>query len=644
MNHRLVYLLLFLWTASMYSQFENYSQKQFDSLTALPEIFYEKPFNYWYAMEEHGFDPDTIKAILDANPRLQGLNRYYARQSCIMVAKRNRDSAAFFADQSIKAFEELKKITDQDRDRQGLMYYILGRAASYSRDYEEGVEFTQRAVDLDNDRMQNWNTIFYEAIGRNHYNMENFEMALDYYHRVAEDSVHMANERSEVTINLTIADIYKQLDQLDSAKPHLEVARKTSEEGSYKGNLFAVYNYLAEVYEKEGRTDSMEYYYRKVIETNKEHPIKNPVTMANRERKCLILESYFDIKKGNSSVAITKLMETLDFYYNSEKVHTADKRMFLEAVNLLGKAYEEQGLSNKYGEVLELTGSYLERYSEQLLEENLADLEVKYQTREKDNSIAQLEKNKEQQDAIISQQRIISFGLGGFILVLAGLGILYNKQRKLKAQYVTTNLEQRLLRSQLNPHFIFNALVSASTLANEKSEKTVPYITRFSNLLRLILKNSRQEFVSLDEELAAVENYLELQSDFSKRFTYRIAIDEDIEKECVHIPPMFIQPFIENAIQHGLKGHSEDHIDVNVVLKADEKLVQVTIRDNGIGYSNGRNPAKQKMDNRSYSGDILKERLKIYADSFKTNADYIISELDAGGTEVIITLPYIEEE
>ena len=141
---------------------------------------------------------------------------------------------------------------------------------------------------------------------------------------------------------------------------------------------------------------------------------------------------------------------------------------------------------------------------------------------------------------------------------------LFFRKRQTDQKFKLASVEQRLLRSQLNPHFLFNALNSIVSLSTSNSEKTVPYTLKLSSLLRSILKNSREDFVTLAEELRSIEDYLELESNFSERFSYSVRVDDAIDSEILLIPPMFIQPFIENAIKHGFSGAEADRIELSV--------------------------------------------------------------------------------
>ena len=124
----------------------------------------------------------------------------------------------------------------------------------------------------------------------------------------------------------------------------------------------------------------------------------------------------------------------------------------------------------------------------------------------------------------------------------------------LEIQKQVFELEQKSLRLQMNPHFLFNSLNSIQSFVIEKdTDKAIYYLSRFSQLMRLILMNSQQSFVVLQQELKVIKLYLDLERlRFDDVFSYIIEVDPDIEDEFIAIPPMIIQPYIENAIMHGL--------------------------------------------------------------------------------------------
>lgn len=189
--------------------------------------------------------------------------------------------------------------------------------------------------------------------------------------------------------------------------------------------------------------------------------------------------------------------------------------------------------------------------------------------------------------------------------------VLVLAYRRLKRKYL--RLEQQLLLSQLNPHFVFNSLTAIqSYVFRNEAHLASKYLASFAKLTRLILENSRSELCSIENEVATLEHYLELQSlRFSNRFDYSIYVDEKIDADSTLIPPMLTQPFIENAIEHGFNG-IEDRGKLTIsYLYLDKHHVEIEVKDNGVGIkrSEQANPASGK-DHLSLATEITLERLK----------------------------------
>ena len=176
---------------------------------------------------------------------------------------------------------------------------------------------------------------------------------------------------------------------------------------------------------------------------------------------------------------------------------------------------------------------------------------------------------------------------------------------------------------------------------NKEIKKSVLYISKFSKLLRTTLENSRDKMVTLQSELFIIENYLALQNiEATVPFNYTITIDDTIDTEDILIPPMLIQPFIENAIEHGFETQKENK-KISINLKLDHKQLICKIIDNGVGID-----AKQPTINsskKSLATTITKERLTILAKEFNTKASITIvdrKKYNEQGTLVVLYLPY----
>jgi len=236
--------------------------------------------------------------------------------------------------------------------------------------------------------------------------------------------------------------------------------------------------------------------------------------------------------------------------------------------------------------------------------------------------------------------------LSGTLLLLLLGGFFYyrnNRQKQAIAALEKTQIKQKLLITQMNPHFIFNSIENIRSLIYQnQNNDAVNYLGKFSKLTRQILENSNENYISLEEEVEMTENYLSIQQLlYNNKFVFSIAIAEDIDPESVFLPPMLTQPFIENAIKHGLSNTTENgKIDIRFYLKEAKLFFEVS--DNGKGFD-----ADQKSGtHKSLAMTITKERLVTYTKNhdFVVQTNNIIGKDESVvGAKVLFEIPYIYE-
>lgn len=173
--------------------------------------------------------------------------------------------------------------------------------------------------------------------------------------------------------------------------------------------------------------------------------------------------------------------------------------------------------------------------------------------------------------------------------------------------------EMKMLRSQMNPHFMFNSLNSINSfIIQQKSVEASGYLTTFSKLMRNILDNSRHESISLEKEIATLNLYLELESvRLENKFDFQIIYDKDLEIESIKVPPLIIQPFVENAIWHGLHNKKTTGNLVIAISSLDDEKIIITISDDGIGRAASALLKKEEKKHKSYGIEITRNRLKL---------------------------------
>jgi len=277
-------------------------------------------------------------------------------------------------------------------------------------------------------------------------------------------------------------------------------------------------------------------------------------------------------------------------------------------------------------------------------EENLKaveELETKYQTEKKEQQIELLQA----ENRIKHQEFIASIAITVAVILILIIGILlYLKTRK-QNQVHQLLLRQQLLRSQMNPHFLFNALGSIQNfMYKNETKKAAAYLGNFASLTRSILEHSAEEFVPLSAEIETLHNYVKLeQMRVKSNFDYKIEYDEDLDTEFIKIPPMLIQPFVENAIKHGLKNLDYPGLLTIQIYEIDDEL-QIKVTDNGHGINTAKTSDEKAKTHRSMSMQIFKERRDILSHRFKKDISFELIDRNEQnerekGTEVLIVIP-----
>jgi sensor histidine kinase YesM len=274
------------------------------------------------------------------------------------------------------------------------------------------------------------------------------------------------------------------------------------------------------------------------------------------------------------------------------------------------------------------------------------------QLQAKERSISRLNDQVGVSESKLKQNRLLLIiaALSALLgITIAVLFYVIMKQRKIrqekdkiKFQRNAIDLEQRLLRTQIEPHFIFNTLAALqSYIRLDEKDKSLKFLSQFSKLLRNSLEISREHLVPLSQEADVLENYLSLQQmRYEDSFTYQLLLPSaDISAE-VLIPPMLIQPFVENAIIHGVNQVQEKGlIKIEMIVQQEYLLVQIT--DNGPGLEA---TAHKKTQNKSLSTAISRERLAIIANEMQRKAGIKLADRKqmnppAQGTFVEIIIP-----
>ncbi len=465
-------------------------------------------------------------------------------------------------------------------------------------------------------------------------------------------SAYLLNKKAEKYVaalpddSYTKFRVYSQLFtsgvEIDISKDSLKYYLQKAEKYLYSdvARIF-FYEHKAQFFQLQGKFDAAQFYSQKVLAFRKEQ-LANEVTGVHIKNVyasyCNLLANSIQQKNMEEAREYMRKIYAFEQKYASY-LNATDQLLFLEAMaNYYYETKDLRRYKSTTDSVLVLKDQIQRDAELQAKEEVLA----MYQLEENQKSIIKLSRRvKVKENQLETTQFLLIIAVLIVVVVVAGAFGFYYKQKnqKLQQEYKQLALEQKLLRTQMEPHFIFNTLSTLQGLIRfDSAKKAIDYLNHFSRLLRSTLELSRQEVVSLEDELKTLESYLKLQqARFKEKFTYTITTSQEIEREAVFIPPMFLQPFIENSIIHGFKGvENEWQLQISITELRQQNQLKIEIIDNGIGSD-----ASKEKKNKSLSGAITKQRLEILSKKYHIPTDYQVSSVEGQGTKVQLILPIL---
>lgn len=448
---------------------------------------------------------------------------------------------------------------------------------------------------------------------------------------IALKAYSMFKELNEVDgmalMSYNIASVYFDTNNLDSCSYYIEQSKRQFEQINNKEGVADSYRIQSDVLRKKKKFDEAISLIEQAIETY------NAIGQVHKriESYSYLASVYYDAENYQKSIqaADTFLKLSQEF-----KI----KQFERDAAQFLMKNYKAM---KQFEKAMFYSDLYQKLKDEILNEESISEinrLKNDYENEKKESELQDAKQKSQLLAYDLERKNIVLLVLlGGLILISAIVFLVYN-QRKIKSQRQMVMLEQRLLRAQMNPHFIFNSLTAIQTFVYKSEPKEAgKFLSSFAALIRTILDNSREEYISLNKEINWLENYLKLQLlRFENRFSYTIEIDESVVDNTILIPPMLTQPFIENALEHGLRD-VDYHGEVAVQFKQIKNMLYVTITDNGVGLNEKLN--EKKEGHISHATEITKERLNILNRSKSSAIVFNLTSLPDKGTMVEFSIP-----
>lgn len=343
-----------------------------------------------------------------------------------------------------------------------------------------------------------------------------------------------------------------------------------------------------------------------------------------------------------ASMYLAKAWDLVDLKENAKAITTMDTSIFFTEKFSHG-TIASIGIYSESVQIYQQAGNLPKAFESLKIYEHLKDSLFKVQRSEKINELEQKYNKAKNEKTIkeLAQQRSIYL-----LVALAGiLGVIiigfYLRQQSLKHKKDILETEQRLNRARMNPHFFFNALTTLQKFAlRENDGQTLASnLSKFSNIMRETLESTYKEYVTVEQEMEFLNEYLEVQKiRFPKTFTYQISADDALEIDELQIPSMIIQPFVENSIEHGFAGIDyAGHISVHFSTENNE--ISIDIQDNGKGLSTS---VKDENEHISRASQIIKDRIYLLNIKLKTKAGFSIDNHASGkGVIVKIHLPLL---
>ncbi|WP_422358772.1 histidine kinase [Reichenbachiella sp.] len=526
-----------------------------------------------------------------------------------------------------------------------------------------------------------------DALGRVNFELENFELSKQFYERLGQTKIE-ESKRLEVELNVAENEIelgqtpqaiervnqlepsatYSQSRELQS-KGRVVKARAYAKEDNFEAAEESLtpepsaegaaasddLDYeLAEVVMEDIEADELLDIYQEQDKKEEEIALREKIALkkaasnqpveATKQRQAI---GKALIEQGRTSEAIEQLKQAAVL---ADSTGSAEEKA--NAYLALAEAYNQSGLRSLALNAYKAHSNALQRFIKEQndrtsIRESLLRKQQDIQALTKDLALDESsylleETTSELQVQQLKSQRLMIYGLLT-LLVLVVVGAYFIHRKAQQTKRVGQLLALKSLRSQMNPHFIFNALNSVNQFVALNDERAAnKFLADFSKLMRMVLDNSQKEFITMREEREMIALYLKLEHyRFRDQFEYTLEIDPSLDLDEIEIPPMLIQPYIENAIWHGLRYKEEKgHLNVNIYQNGEG--VKISIEDDGIG----RFASKQlKTDNQKKKNSVgLKntlERVSIINEVYNTNYAISISDMseDRSGTKVEILTP-----
>lgn len=499
-------------------------------------------------------------------------------------------------EKAMELYIQALEIAEKRKDSSliGKIYLNMGNIKSELNQPEQSLIHYQKALlYADSIHQKGWYASLLDNIGGSYTDLENFQKSFEYHDKALRTRLEVGDSIPIATSLSNLANVLVNQKKFREALPMYRKALDIYSKLGFKKGLVSTYNFLGNCYQGLGDYAIAREYFSQSIEEAKamQSGYWEAVGFGNLASVCYVSGNYRD--------AYEALLKNREIY-DSLQVEDSKK--------------------------------------------HFAELEEKYESQKKEAEIQRLNAEKLQQDKrLISRTAWLLAAIVMALLVIVILVVIRYRQHQKTTQLDRKNLEMenQLLRVQMNPHFLFNSLNSIRYYMDQNPESASQYLTKFARLTRLILEHSRNHWVNLAEEIEAMKLYLAMeQLRLENKFTWQFHIPVELDEDLIEVPPMMFQPFIENAIKHGIMSlPANGLIKVDLAVLEGSKL-KVTITDNGVG----RSKDSGSTHHQSLGTQLTRERIAGFEKQYRTQLVIRITDLEKAGipqgTMVELEIPF----
>jgi len=541
-------------------------------------------------------------------------------------------------------------------------YYSSGTALALGKVYIENRQW-EEAIKILTPLEKNTTLVpyqrveVYENLGYAHSGKGDTNKAVAYYQEGLKIATKNQIGPKIPDLNSKIADAYARVNRLEEANAYYDNSLRQAKKQTPK-RAIQEKEKVADFLNKRNQYDDEIQLRKSSLAEIEQIPAAAAKEIGNPKSVDSITSQRINYKIANAYIAQDKYDEAVPYLERS--IETADREEDLivqkDATRKLSEVYSRQGDFDRALETYQKYVAVVDTLYVRKEQEIARAARLNREIASTQNRIAGLEQERElsqsKYDLALAEQQLTELSNKRQLWIIYSLlfGMLFMSlaafffYRSTQKQKLANNLlALKSLRSQMNPHFIFNALNSVNNYISKHDERSANrYLSDFSILMRTVLENSEEDFIALNKEIELLELYLKLEhSRFPDKFSYSLEVEDAIIREAYTIPPMLLQPYIENAIWHGLRyRESKGLLRIHIAQKNSESL-EICIEDNGIGRSRSAAIKTQhQKKQRSTAMRNIKKRIAILNDMYKHNITLAVRDLneDGTGTQVILTL------